>query len=294
VTGAPVRAGAGGGATGALAGSLMVIAAAMTWGTWTLFLHPTGVPGIVSTPIVFATMAITSLPLVRGEVAPTWGRTTWLLIAANAACDALNVACYFTALDHTTVQVAVLSHYATPILVALSAPWIDRVATPGARPAAVVAMAGLAVVLEPWNAPAGGAVVGAALGLASAAAYAGNVFVVRRLVGRIGAARAMALHAVGAAVLVLPLVATRLAEVTPTALGWLVAGGIVPGTIAGVVFARGLARIGSARAAVLTFAEPIVAVGCGVIAWHEQLHPAAAAGAVMILGAGVYVSTRAR
>jgi drug/metabolite transporter (DMT)-like permease len=279
---------------GGVVGSLMVVAAAMSWGTWTLFLRAAGVPGIVSTPIVFATMAIAGLPLIRGEPPPTWDRTTWLLVAANTACDALNVACYFTALDYTTVQVAVLSHYATPILVALAAPWIDRVATPGARPAAAVAMAGLAVVLEPWNAPAEGAVAGAALGLASAAAYAGNVFVVRRLVDRIGAARAMSLHAVGAAVLVLPLVAPRLSEVAPTALGWLVAGGIVPGTIAGVVFARGLARIGSARAAVLTFAEPIVAVGCGVIAWHEQLHPAAAAGAAMILGAGVYASTRPR
>jgi len=44
---------------------------------------------------------------------------------------------------------------------------------------------------------------------------------------------------------------------------------------------------------VLTFAEPIVAVGCGVLVWGEALHPIAALGAAMILGAGIYVSRRA-
>jgi len=277
----------------AATGGVMVVAAAVMWGTWTLFLRYAGVTGIVSTPIVFATMAIAGLPLSIGEPRGRWDRVTWLLVFVNALLDVVNVACYFTALDRTTVQIAVLSHYAAPILVALAAPYVDKVATPGARPAAIVALAGLAVVLEPWQAPAAGAVAGAVLGLASACAYAGNVFVVRRLVPRIGAARAMSLHAVLAAAMVTPLVWSQLASVSTPALGWLIAGGIGPGTIAGVVFARGLTRIGSARTAVLTFAEPIVAVGCGVLVWAEPLHPIAALGAAMILGAGIYVSRKA-
>jgi drug/metabolite transporter (DMT)-like permease len=265
----------------------------MSWGTWTLFLRGAGVGGLVSTPIVFATMAVAGLPLTIGEPSPRWDRTTALLLAANALFDALNVACFFTALDYTTVEIAVLSHYATPILVALAAPRIDGVVTPGARPAAVVALAGLAVVLEPWQAPAHGAVAGVAFGLMSACMYASNVFVVRRLVPRIGAARAMSYHAVLAGLLAAPFVWSQLADVSAPAIAWLVAGGIGPGTIAGVVFARGLVRIGSARSAVLTFAEPIVAVGCGVLVWGEPLHPVAALGAAMILGAGIYVSRRA-
>jgi drug/metabolite transporter (DMT)-like permease len=276
-----------------VAGILMVALAAASWGTWTLFLHPTGLPGLVTTPIVFATMAIVGLPIALVEKpAPNWDRTTVRLLLANAAFDALNVVCFFSALDYTTVQIAVLSHYATPILIALAAPRIDKVATPGAKLAALVAAGGLVVILEPWNAPAAGAVAGAALGLASAVCYAGNVFCVRRLVGRIGAARAMSYHSAIAAVVLLPFAWSRLHQVDGDSLARIVLGGIGPGTIAGIVFARGLARIGSARSAILTFAEPLVAVGCGAIAWGEPLEPLAAVGGAMILGAGIYVARR--
>lgn len=271
-------------------GMLMVLVSAAAWGTWTLFLRPTHIPGIATTPIVFATMAIVGFPLALREPAARWDRTTIALLAANAVADALNVVCYFTALDYTTVQIAVLSHYATPILVALAAPRVDGVATPGARPAAAVALGGLVVILEPWNAPADGALAGAALGLASAVCYATNVFVVRRLVTRVGAARAMSYHSAGAALLLLPLAAPHFAAITAPALGLVVAGAIGPGTIAGIAFAVGLARIGSARTAVLTFAEPVVAVACGALVWDEPLHAIAALGGAMILGAGIYVS----
>ena len=36
----------------------MVALSAAAWGTWTLFLHPTGLPGLVTTPIVFAVMGL--------------------------------------------------------------------------------------------------------------------------------------------------------------------------------------------------------------------------------------------
>jgi drug/metabolite transporter (DMT)-like permease len=272
---------------------LLVLASAAAWGTWSLFLRPTHLPGIVTTPIVFATMAIVGFPLSLREPAARWDRGTVALLAANAVADALNVACFFTAIDYTTVQIAVLSHYATPILVALAAPRVDRVTTPGARPAAAVALAGLVIILEPWTAPADGAIVGAALGLASAVCYATNVFVVRRLVDRIGSARATSYHSAAAALLLLPFAAAGLPDIAPRALAIVVAGAIGPGTIAGIAFGIGLARIGSARSAVLTFAEPIVAVACGALVWDEPLHAVAAVGGAMILGAGIYVSRRA-
>ena len=56
------------------------------------------------------------------------------------------------------------------------------------------------------------------------------------------------------------------------------------------MFVVGLARVGSARAAVLTFAEPLVAVAVGALAWGEALHPLAAVGGAMILGAGIHVA----
>lgn len=272
----------------------MVTCAAASWGTWSLFLRPTGMPPTLATPIMFAVMALAALPLIRRDRVAVWDRTTVLLLLANAACDALNVLTFFTAMARTTVAIAVLTHYLAPILVALGAERIDGTRTPGARPAAMVALAGLALIMEPWRAPADGALVGAALGTVSAFCYAANVFVVRRLATRVGSARQVAYHSAIAAVLLAPLGVSGLATVSPRALTLLAAGGVTIGAISGIVFVEGLTRIGAARTAVLTFAEPLVAVAVGALAWGEPLRPIAAVGGALVMAAGIHVARQAR
>lgn len=277
-----------------LSGFVMVAVAAASWGTWSLILRPTHLPATVSAPIIFLVMGAVALPVALRGSPVMWDRQTIGLIAVNAAFDALNVVTFFAAIDHTTIAIAVLTHYLAPILIALAAPWIDGLATPGARPAAGAALAGLVIILEPWHAPAAGAVPGALLGLGSAICYAGNVFTTRRIAARIGAARAMAYHALLAAAALAPLLAGHLGEITPHALGLLVGGAATIGAASGIVFAVGLTRIGSARTAVLTFLEPIVAVAVGAIVWDEPLHPIAMLGGVLVLGAGIQVARKAR
>lgn len=275
-------------------GLLMVVLAAASWGTWSVFLRPTGLPATVTSPIIFAVMGLVSLPAALRLPPARWDRATLALLVANAAFDALNVLAFFGAMSTTTVAIAVLTHYLAPILVALLAPRFDRVETRGAALAALVAIAGLAIVLEPWRGAATGAVRGAILGACSAVCYAGNVFCVRRLAVRIGAARAMAYHSLIAAVALAPLavsaVATDVVSLTAGDLALLVAGAATIGAGSGVVFALGLVRVGSARAAILTFAEPLVAVAIGALVWHEPLPPLALLGAALVLGAGIYVA----
>jgi DME family drug/metabolite transporter len=271
----------------------MVALAAASWGTWSLFLRPAGLPPSVTMPIVFAVMAIVGVPFALREPPGKWDRTTWLLLLANAAADGLNIVTFFGAMAHTTIAIAVLTHYATPVLVALAAPYVDRVSSPGAKPAAFVALVGLVVILEPWRAPADGALIGAALGFASACCYASNVFLVRRLTVRIGGAKAMSAHSVIAAAVAAPFAASQFGAVTGTQLAYLGAGAATIGAISGIVFARGLVRIGSARASVLTFAEPVVAVALGALVWDERLRPLAAVGGALILGAGIHVARKA-
>lgn len=276
------------------AGVLMVAVAAAGWGTWSLFLLPTGLPAVVTTPIMFLVMAVTGIPLMLREPNPRWDRRALWLLAGNTAFDLLNVLAFFSAMNHTTVAIAVLTHYAAPILIALAAPWIDGTTARGTRPAAAVALAGLVIVLEPWHSPATGAVVGAGLGLASAVCYAGNVFTVRRLAAQVGAARAIVTHSLLAAAITLPFATPYLPQVTTTDLAYLVTGSITIGTGAGVLFVIGLGRIGSARAAVLTFAEPLVAVCVGALAWAQPLAPIAVLGGALVLAAGIHVSRQAR
>jgi drug/metabolite transporter (DMT)-like permease len=273
-------------------GIAAVAGAASLWGLWSLFLRPTGLPGTVTSPIVLLFVGVFALPLVLRGPPARWDRTTLALLAANTICDAVNVVTFFAALDHTTVAIGVLTHYLAPVFIALAAPRIDGVITEGAAIAAGVATIGLALVLEPWR-EGGGVGLGALLGAVSAVAYAGNVFVVRRLAPRLGAARTLSYHAILAAALLSPLAVADASAIELADLGWLAGATLVLGTFAGVSFIWGLARIGSARAAVLTFAEPLVAVIVGWVAFGEHLSGWAALGGALVLGAGVAVA-RAR
>lgn len=272
----------------------MVFVAAASWGTWSLILRPTGLPATVTTPIMFLVMGLVSLPIALRGPRVVWAPMTIGLLVANAMFDALNVLAFFAAIEHTTVAIAVLTHYLAPILIALAAPRIDGVVTRGAGRASGVAVGGLAIILEPWHAPAAGAVLGALLGVGSAICYAGNVFTVRRLAMQIGAARTQSYHSLIAGAAMAPLAIGHLGQLTPASLGLLAAGAATIGAVSGIVFSIGLTRIGSARAAILTFIEPIVAVAVGAIVWHEPLHPIAMLGGALVLGAGIGVARKAR
>jgi DME family drug/metabolite transporter len=149
------------------------------------------------------------------------------------------------------------------------------------------------IVLEPWREASSGAVPGAILGALSAVCYAGNTFTVRRLAERIGAPRAMAYHSLAAAVVLAPH-AIGYAAPSATDLGLLAAGAATIGAGSGILYVVGLTRIGAARAGVLTFAEPLVAVLVGALVWDEPLHAPAALGGALVLGAGIYVARKAR
>lgn len=257
-------------------------------------LRPTGLPATATGPLLFAFMALWTLPFaLRGPPTAWTPRLAWLL-AGNAVFDALNVLTFFAAIDRTTVAIAVVTHYATPVIVAVAAPRIDRVRVPGAVPAAVLALAGLALILEPWRGARGDAWIGALLGLTSAVCYAGNVFVVRRLAVELGAARAMAYHSLGSLVLLLPFGAGAITAVDAEGLALFAAGSLVLGAGAGVAYLRGLPGIGATRAALLTFCEPLVAVAVGTSVWDEPLGPPAIAGGALVVAAGVLVARGSR
>ena len=246
----------------------MVTLAAASWGAWSLFLRPTGLPATVTSPIIFLAIGLVPLlPALRDPTPARWDRRALGLLFAYGVFDALNVLTFFAAIERTTVAVAVLSHYLAPILIACLAPYIDRAPSRSAVPAAIVALVGLAIILEPWQAPAAGAAAGATLGAISAFFYAGNVFTIRRLVVQIGTLRATSYHAFISAAITAPLAIPHLGRIEAEDLGYLAAGGATIGGFAGAVFVAGLARIGAARTAVLTFAEPLVAVAIGALVW---------------------------
>jgi len=132
--------------------------------------------------------------------------------------------------------------------------------------------------------------LGAGLGLTSAFAYAGNVFLGRKLTLELGSATALGLHAIGACLLLLPLAGTELLEIEAGDLPYLLVAGLVPGALAGLAFLRGSTVIGSARAAILAFLEPVVACVVGYVWFGERLSAWSLAGGLLVLSAGLIVS----
>ncbi|HVV81962.1 MAG TPA: DMT family transporter [Kofleriaceae bacterium] len=270
-----------------------VAGAAAAWGGWSLFLRPAGLPSATGGALIFLAMGLTALPLALRGGPVRWDRRALALLAGNALFDATNLYCFIAAMAHTTVAIAVLTHYLAPVLVAVLAPWIDRRRTPGAIPAALVAIGGLALVLEPWHGNHG-ALVGGALGAASAVAYAGNVFTVRRLSTAIGAARAVSYHSFGAAALMLPFALAAGGPLTPGSVALVALGGVTLGALGGIAFVWGVARVASATAAMLTYLEPLVAVAIGALVWREPMGRFAALGAALVLASGVHVARASR
>jgi drug/metabolite transporter, DME family len=271
-------------------GAILVAFAAALWGTWSLFLRPAGLPAAFTAPVMFLMMGLFALPFALRAPDLRWTRRTVLLLLGNSACDALNVFTFFAAMDHTSVAVAVLTHYATPVIIALAAPWIDREKNPAAVAAAFLALGGLTLILEPWRAGSGGVGLGAALGLASAFCYAGNVFFVRRLAAEIGVPRVISYHALLAGVFLLPMLITvPMSVVTLEGLAYLTAGSAIVGAAAGLIYASGLVRVGAARSGVLTFAEPLVAVLVGILVWQEPATFPMLIGGILVIAAGLWV-----
>ncbi len=272
-------------------GVSQVALAATLWGTWSLFLRPTGLPGIATAPFILLVMGVSALALVRVEGTPArWDRKAVALLFVYALLDAVNVGTFFAAMEQTTVAVAVLTHCTAPVIVALLAPRIEGVRVKGSVLAALVALAGLVLLLRPWERAGEGVVIGASLGLTSAIAYAGLVFAVQPLAARIGIGRATSYHAVIAALMLAPLAWRYFPSIEPTDAALLTAGGLLPGTLSAFLFIDGMRRIGSARSAVLALIEPMVAVLTGWIAWHEPLAPIGALGAAMVLAAALWVA----
>ncbi len=278
---------------GRASGVLGVLVAACAWGSWSVFLRPTGLPGAVTAPLLFAGVGVLSIPwALRDPVSPRWDRTSGLLLAVYTASNATNVVTFFSAMSTTSVAVAVLTHSVAPVLVAVLAPHVDGTRAPRAIPAALTALGGLALVLEPWRPEAwrGDVALGASLGLASAVAYAACVFMLGRLVVRIGAARTLSLHSLLAAAIVVPFAGRGLADVEASDLVPLAGAVLLPGVVAGLAFSHGLRMLGSARTAVIALIEPVVACAIGWALWGEPLGPLAIVGGLMVVGAGAMVA----
>jgi len=213
----------------------------------------------------------------------------WALIFGVVMC--IESWLYLEALTFISVSVTVLLFFSFPLMVTLIARFTeDEKLTPQRLGAFAAAFAGVALAV--------GATAeridprGVALALVAALGVAVTIAGTSRMMLRNGSVPVIAWMLIGAALTTIVLVAVR-GGVTPpaTALGWIGFVGTAVFFIGGIAsFFSAVPMIGPVRAAMLSNAEPVVAIGLAVTLLGESLTGPQAAGAVLIVGAILVVS----
>lgn len=278
---------------------LAVAAAACAWGTWGLVIRHTEALGAMSTAlestIVMAIITVTTGVVSlrdRKDVRATWAARGW--VAWLGVSDAMNVLLFFAAYK-LTLTVSVLTHYLTPIFVALAAPFVLRERmTARAAVAIGTSFVGLAAMLAPAGSAPPSAVIltSAALGAGSAVFYASNVLVNKFVAASYSSSETMFWHGVVATPFLaafVPPAAWRAVDLH--AAGYLAVASIGPGGLAGIAFVWGLRRIPAAHASTLTLLEPLVSIGLAASVLGEPLGPRAVLGGMLILAGSLVVMT---
>ena len=186
-----------------------------------------------------------------------------------------------------------MTHYLTPIFVAVAAPLVLRERMT-ARTAAAIAtsFAGLAIMLAPSWGGAGSAAVwtSAALGASSAVFYASNVIVNKFVAVDFSTSETMFWHGVvGTPLLAAFVPPSAWSAVDPRAAGFLALATVGPGAFAGLAFVWGLRRMAAAHASTLTLLEPLVSIVLGATVLGEGLGLHGVAGGVLVLAGALLV-----
>lgn len=300
-----------------VAGSLVVVGAAMLFGTLSYIARQAEAVGIGAFAFVFWRAALAAALLVGITVlAVAARRSRWpdlrqldrrqqlRLLLACAVGALLNVA-MFVAFLRTEVAVVLITFYVFPAIVTIAAVrFYGERLDAGRAGALVLALAGLALVLLAPLLSAGTLNLDPlGVGLALLAALCQAAFLL--LSGR-GYAPLASLHVsiylVGAAALLaLPLAifAGDPAALTrpfadPEAWVWVAAGGITGAAIPTTMLLAGMNIIGPSRTAILMTFEPVVGVAIAGLLLHEQPVPLQLVGGAAVLAAAVILQAGPR
>lgn len=232
----------------------------------------------------------------RSTPAPGWRRTPVLLGGAGVATYQL---AFFAAVADTGVAVGtVVAIGSAPVFTGL----LSRI-TAGARLDArwvactALATAGVGILVASGGGAGAVSAPGVLLALGAGLGYASYTVAAKRLLDDGHQPEAVMARTFGAgALMLLPVLpATGFAAFSsPGAALLAVYLGAIPTALAYVVFARGLRHLPTAEVATLTLAEPVTAAALGMVVLGEQLSPAAALGAVLVIAGLAALAARPR
>jgi drug/metabolite transporter (DMT)-like permease len=271
------------------------------WGVPYLFIKIAvdgGAPpaGVAFARVALAAVVLLSLASRAGTLAPLRGRMRWV-----ALYGIVEIALPFPLIafgeQRMPSSLAAILIASVPLMIAVLSlrfagaerPTAIRMAGLLIGFAGVVTLVGVDVSNRPGELPGVLAVLGAAAGYA-----VGPLVLERHLVELDPRATMGASLAVAAAVLALPAALTAPAHAPSAgAIASIVVLGLLCTALAFVIFNVLIAEAGPARASVITYLNPVVAVGLGVLLLGEQPDAGTVAGLLLVL-AGSWLSTGGR
>ena len=209
-------------------------------------------------------------------------------VGLTGAILAVHWLSFIAALQHAPIGTVVLIVFLGPIGVALGAPRVlGERSSPRTLAALALAVGGFLLVAAPGVRSAG--LLGPALALLAAVLLVALVLVSKPLAEVYGGLRLAFLELAVAGVVLLPAGLTAGWGAPELDWLWLVVLGLVHTALGVSLYLAALARVPAVHAGILGYLEPAGAVACGWLFLDEHPGPATAAGALLIVAAGLLV-----
>jgi drug/metabolite transporter (DMT)-like permease len=246
--------------------------------------------------ITLAALVLLALARRSGSLRALRGRWRWLALYAVVEIS-IPFPLIAAGEQHISSSLAAIIIATVPLLVALLALRFDRAETASGKRLAGLCLGLLGVIVLVGIDASGSlrTLLGAGAVLVAAVGYASGPMVYKRHLSDLDPRATMGASLAIAAVILTPLALLDAPARTPSAgaLGAVVALGLVCTALAFSLMALLISEIGPARAVVITYINPIIAVALGVSVLGEQPGAGAVAGLLLIL-AGSWLSTDGR
>ena len=284
-------------------GLVAVVAAGTFWGTMGFFARNLYAVGFG--PLEVAQTRITTGLLLVGIYILLFNRNNfkvklkdmWCFFGTGIVSLLLFSACYFSAMNYTSLAVAAILLYTAPFFVMLLSLFLFKEKMNGKKVLALLLAFGGCVLVSGVGADTAFSWKGIALGLGSGFFYALYSIFGRYAINRGYGAWTMTFYtflfcSIGCAFLSAWQVSGGVMAESSANVFWVLGLGFVTAFLPYVLYSTGLEHMESSKASILASVEPVVSALFGVFVFHETLTLWGILGIVLVLGAIVILNVK--
>ncbi|TRZ89849.1 MAG: EamA family transporter [Methanosarcinales archaeon] len=272
-----------------------VIAASILYGLIGIFIKlitdmPLG--SIIFFRILFALAAITLYLFVSGRFFELRLNEKKSYLLMLGLFEAAAVMANFYSIRYTTVSIAVLLLYTTPIYVTLLSPWVLKEnITRRSIIALMLSVTGVVLVVQPQTLHDGINIIGVALGLASGLLFALMILTSRKIKDIYTGTAQATWSMIVSLIVFSPFAFAVSTDVLKDHMQLLILFGLIPTAIGGILYFSGLRLIKAQSASIISLLEPVSAVVFAFIILSNPIAITTVLGGGFIL-VGAFITSR--